>query len=91
MGCIYSAPYVGMIVRRKWNAQDVARRFTETGSSTQSTNMTPRLNSVIRIIIDSALGYTLVSFTLFVSQLARSNAIYIASGAVSFLWLIRYA
>jgi hypothetical protein len=90
MGCIYSTPYVGMIVRRIWNARDVARNFMETGNGTQSTNMTPRLNSVIRIIIDSALGYTLVSFTLFVSQVARSNALYITSGAVSLLWLIMY-
>lgn len=78
-----------MIVRRIWNARDVARIFMETGSNTQSPKIN-RLDSVIRIVIDSALGYTLVSFTLFLSQVTRSNALYITSGAVSLLWLIMY-
>ena len=85
--CIYSISFVAMIVRRIWNARDVARSFMETGSNTQFPKMT-RLDSIIRIVIDSALGYTLVSFTLFLSQVARSNALYITSGAVSLLWLI---
>lgn len=38
-------------------------------------------DSVIRIVIDSGLGYTLVSLTLFFSRVARSNALYITSGA----------
>ena len=86
---IYSITYVGMIVYRIWNARDGAQGFMETGTSTQSPKMT-RLDSVIRIVIDSALGYTLVSLTLFFSQVARSNAIYITSGAVSLLWLTMY-
>jgi hypothetical protein len=49
-----------------------------------------RLDSVIRIVIDSGLGYTLVSLTMFFSRVARSNALYIASGAVSLPWLIMY-
>ena len=85
----YSVTYVGMIVYQIWNARDHARGFMETRSSAQSPKMT-RLDSVIRIVIDSALGYTLVSLTLFFSQVARSNAIYITSGAVSLLWLIMY-
>ena len=72
-----------MIVYRIWNARD------GTQNSAQSTNIT-RLDSVIRIVIDSALGYTLVSLTLFFSRVARSNALYITSGAVSLLWLIMY-
>jgi len=86
---IYSTTYLGMIVYRIWYARDDVRGFIATGSSTQSPKMT-RLDSVIRIVIDSALGYTLVSLTLFFSQIARSNAVYIASGAVSPL-LIVYA
>ena len=82
--CIYSTIYIGMIVYRIWNARDDAQGFMETGSSTQSSKMT-RLDSVIRIVIDSALGYTLVSLTLFFSQVARSNAVYIAACAVSLL------
>jgi len=78
-----------MIVRRIRNARDVARIFMETGSNSQSPQIN-RLDSVIRIVIDSALGYTLVSFTLFLSQVMRSNALYITSGAVSLLWLIIY-
>ena len=77
--------YVGMIVYRLWNARDDARDLVETGSRTRSPKTT-RLDSIIRIVIDSALGYTLVSLTLFFSQIARSNALYITSGAVSF-WL----
>jgi hypothetical protein len=61
-----------------------------TGNSAQSTNMN-RLGSVIRIVIDSGLGYTLVSLTLFFSRIARSNALYITSGAVSLFWSIMYA
>ena len=72
-----------MIVHRLWNARDGAR------DSAQSTNMT-RLDSVIRIVIDSGLGYTLVSLTLFFSQVVRSNALYITSGAVSVLLLIMW-
>jgi len=49
-----------------------------------------RVDSVICIVIDSGLGYTLVSLTLFFSQLARSNALFITSGAVSLLWPIMY-
>ena len=64
-----------MIVYRLWNARGRAR------NSAQSTNMI-RLNSIICIVIDSGLGYTLVSLTLFFSQLARSNALFITSGAV---------
>jgi hypothetical protein len=77
-----------MIVYRIWNARDDAQGFmgTESGSSVQSLKMT-RFDSVIRIVIDSALGYTLVSLTLFFSQVTRSNALYIASGAVSLLLL----
>ena len=71
-----------MIVYRLWNARGRAR------DSAQSTNMI-RLDSIICIVIDSGLGYTLVSLTLFFSQLAPSNAIFITSGAVS-LWLIMY-
>ena len=78
--------YLGMIVYRILNAQHDAQGFIDTGSSIQPPKTT-RLDSVIRIVIDSALGYTLVSLTLFFSQVARSNAIYITSGAVSFIWL----
>jgi hypothetical protein len=49
-----------------------------------------QLDSIIHIVIDSGLGYTLVSLTLFFSQLAPSNAIFITSGAVSLIWLIMY-
>jgi hypothetical protein len=84
--CIYSTTYVGIIVYRIWNARDDAQGFMGTGSSVQSQEMT-RFDSVIRIVIDSALGYTLVSLTLFFSQVTRSNALYIASGAVSLLLL----
>jgi hypothetical protein len=73
-----------MIVYRLWNARGRAR------DSAQSTNMI-RLDSIIHIVIDSGLGYTLlVSLTLFFSQLAPSNAIFITSGAVRLLWLIMY-
>jgi hypothetical protein len=78
-----------MIVRRIWNARDVARSFMETRDNPQSPKMN-RLDSIIRIVIDSALGYTLVSFTAFLSQVASSNALYITSGAVSLLRLIMY-
>ena len=88
-GCIYSATCVGMIVYRIWNARENARDSVENGNSTQSPKMT-WLDSVIRIVVDSALGYTLVSLTIFITQAARSNAIYITSGAVSLLWLIMY-
>ncbi|KIM47216.1 hypothetical protein M413DRAFT_23454 [Hebeloma cylindrosporum] len=70
----------GMIVYRIWDARVDARGYMGTGRGAQSTKMT-RLDSIIRIVVDSALGYTLVSFTLFLSQVARSNALYIASGA----------
>ena len=90
MKCIEFRTYVGMIVYRVWNARGGAPSYMETGNSTQSTNMN-RLDSVIRIVIDSGLGYTLVSLTLFFSRLARSNAIYITSGAVSIFLLIMYA
>ena len=82
--CIYSTTYVGTIVYRIWNAREDAQDLIGSGSSTQSPKIT-RLDSVIRIVIDSALGYTLVSLTLFFSQVARSNALYITSGAVSIL------
>jgi hypothetical protein len=72
-----------MIVYRLWNARGRAR------DSAQSTNMI-RFDSIIRIVIDSGMGYTLLSLTLFFSQLARSNALFITSGAVSLLWLIMY-
>lgn len=72
-----------MIVYRVWNMRDGAPSFMGTGNSAEPTNMN-RLNCVIRIVIDSGLGYTLVSLTLFFSRLARSNAIYITSGAVRF-------
>ena len=75
-----------MIVYRIWNERDRTRNLMETGSSVQFKKMT-RLDSVIRIVIDSGLGYTLVSLTLFFSRVARSNALYITSGAVSFSWL----
>jgi hypothetical protein len=74
-----------------WNARDNARSIIRTGNrlNAQSTNTT-RLDSVIRIIIDSGLGYTLVSLTLFFSFVARSNALYITSGTVSLLSLVMY-
>ena len=87
--CIYSITYVGMIVYRIWNARDVAPGFMETGSNIQSLKMT-RLDSVIRIVIDSALGYTLVSLSVFFTQVAGSNAVYITSCAVSLLLLTMY-
>ena len=87
--CIYFTTYIGMIVYRIWYARDDAQGFMETGSGAQSPKMT-RLDSVIRIVIDSALGYTLVSLTLFFSQIACSNAVYIAACAVSILWLMMY-
>ena len=85
----YSTTYVGMIVYRIWNARYDARDFVETGRSTQSPRTaqsprTTRFDSIIRIVIDSALGYTLVSITIPFSQATRSNALYITSGAVSF-------
>jgi len=49
-----------------------------------------RLDSIIYIVIDSGLDYTLVSLTLFFSQLVPNNALFITSGAVSLLWLIMY-
>ena len=73
-----------MIVYRLWNARGRAR------DSAQSTNMIRQLDSIICIVIDSGLGYTLLSLTLFFSQLVRSNALFITSGAVSLLWLIMY-
>jgi hypothetical protein len=73
-----------MIVYRIWDARVDGQSFMGTGNGAQSTKMT-RLDSVIRIVIDSGLGYTLVSLTLFFSEVARSNALYITSGAVSFL------
>ena len=75
-----------MIVYRILNAQHDAQGFIDTGSSIQPPKTT-QLDSVIHIVIDSAHGYTLVSLTLFSSQVACSNAIYITSGAVSFIWL----
>ena len=75
-----------MIVYPIWNARHDVQGFMGTASNIQSPKMT-WLDSVIRIVIDSALGYTLVSLTLFFSQVARSNAIYITSGAVSFIGL----
>jgi len=81
---ISSATYVGMIVYRIWNARDRTRSLMDTGSGGQSKKMT-QLDSVIRIVIDSGLGYTLVSLTHFFSRVAHSNALYITSGAVSFL------
>ena len=73
-----------MIVYRLWNARGRAR------DSAQSTNFMIRLDSIISIVIDSGLGYTLLSLALFFSQLVRSNALFITSGAVSLLWLIMY-
>lgn len=73
---------VGMIVYRIWNAQDDSQGLLGDTNGAQYARMTP-LNSVIHIIIDSGLGYTLVSLTLFFSQVARSNSLYITSGAVS--------
>jgi len=87
-GCIYTATCVGMIIYRIWNVRDNVRDSMEAGSAHPP--KTTRLDSIIRIIIDSALGYTIVSLTLFVSLLARSNALYITSDAVSLLWLIMY-
>jgi len=78
-----------MIVYQVWNARDNAPSITGTGNSAQSTSIT-RLDSVMRITIDSGLGYTLVSLTLFFSYVARSNALYITSGAVSLLSLVMY-
>jgi len=63
-----------MIVYLLWNARGRAR------DSAQSTNMI-RFDSIIRIVIDSGLGYTLLSLALFFSQLVRSNAIFITCGA----------
>jgi len=71
-----------MIVYRIWNARDDSRGLVGDANGAQYARMTP-LDSVIRIVIDSGLGYTLVSLTLFFSQVARSNALYITSGAVS--------
>ena len=82
VGCVYLTTCVGMIVYRIWSARENAR---EAGSSTQPPKMS-WLDSIIRIVVDSALGYTLVSLTIFITQAARSNAIYITSGAVSLLW-----
>jgi len=82
IGCLYSAMCVGMIVYRIWNAQDDSRGLVGDASGAQYARMTP-LDSVIHIVIDSGLGYTLVTLTLFFSQVARSNALYITSGAVS--------
>jgi len=80
-----------MIVYRLWNARDSnAPSSMGTRNSAQLTKTT-RLDSIIRIVIDSGLGYTLVSLTLFFSLLARSNALYITSGAVSFLSLVIYS
>jgi hypothetical protein len=63
----------------------------EAGNSAQPTNRTvTRLDSIIRIVIDSGLGYTLVTLTIFFSRVAHSNAIYVTSGAVSLLRLIMY-
>ena len=68
-----------MIVYRIWNARDDSRGLVRPANGAQAAKMI----RLIRIVIDSALGYTLVSLTLFVSQVARSNALYITSGAVS--------
>ncbi|KIM47240.1 hypothetical protein M413DRAFT_7788 [Hebeloma cylindrosporum] len=70
---------LGMIVYRLWNAQDGTPSYGA-GSNGKPAKMT-RFNSVIRIVIDSGFGYTLVSLTLFFSRVAHSNAIYITSGA----------
>jgi hypothetical protein len=77
-----------MIVYRIWDAGADAQSFVRTGNGAQSAKMT-RLDSVIRIVVDSGLGYTLVSLTLFFSEVARSNVLYLTSGAVSFL-LVNY-
>jgi len=78
-----------MIVYRIWNARDDSRGLVGDANGAQRARMTP-LDSVIRIVIDSGLGYTLVSLTLFFSQVARSNALYITSGAVSLYTYIDY-
>lgn len=67
----------GMIVYRIWNARDCSRGLARPTNGAQTAQMT----HLIRIVIDSALGYTLVSLTLFFSLVARSNALYITSGA----------
>ena len=78
-----------MIIYRIWNVQDVALGFMETGSNIQSPKMT-QLDSVIHIVIDLALGYTLVSLSVFFTQVVGSNTVYITSCAVSPLLLIMY-
>ena len=61
----------------------------ETGSNIQSPKMT-QLDSIIHVVIDSALGYTLVSLSVFFIQVVGSNTVYITSCAVSLLLLIMY-
>jgi len=84
--CLYSTTYVGMIVYRIWDAQDCSRGLVRPANGAQTAKMT----HIICIIINSALGYTLVSLTLFFLLVAHSNALYITSGTVSISIFINY-
>lgn len=72
--------HIGMIVYRIWHARNDVQPSTHVGSRPSKRNST--LNSILRIVVDSGLIYMLTSVTVFFSQLANSNAVYITTAAV---------
>ncbi|KAF8970693.1 hypothetical protein BDZ97DRAFT_57170 [Flammula alnicola] len=76
----------GMIVFRIWSVDHAARSVhaaDSVSSCPQSGKMKRRskLQSVLRIVIDSGLIYTMTSFAVFCSQIASSNSVFITTGA----------